>query len=87
MAKKIRLRMDALRAAKCLFDFWPSSSKPERVHELSGDLEGVFSIDLKQPYRVLFRPKELPTERPVKLEDLWKKIDSVVILRIEDTHG
>jgi len=59
MAKKLHLRRDALRAAESLADFWPPKKKPERVHELMGDLKGIFSIDLKQPYRLLFKPIEV----------------------------
>src|SRR6266481_152231 len=56
MAKKIQLRLAALEAAEALADFWPSSSGPERCHELTGNLVGTFSLDLKQPYRLLFEP-------------------------------
>ena len=56
MAKYIRLRIDALSAADNLRDFWPPRSKPERVHELQGKLAGKFSIDVKQPYRLIFQP-------------------------------
>ena len=56
MAKKLTLRLEVLRAAVSLADFWPPKSGPERCHELKGDREGVFSFDLKQPYRLLFRP-------------------------------
>ena len=56
MAKKIKLRVDALRAAAALSDFWPPFSGPERCHELKADLAGTFSMDVKQPYRLLFAP-------------------------------
>jgi proteic killer suppression protein len=62
MAKKLHLRRDALNAAESLADFWPPKKKPERVHELEGKLKGTFSIDLKQPYRLLFRPIETASE-------------------------
>src|SRR5437870_12359583 len=56
MAEKLALRLAALRAAESLADFWPPKSGPERCHELSGDRAGTFSVDLKQPYRLLFKP-------------------------------
>ena len=34
-AKKIRIRMQELRAAKSLMDFWPPKSPPGRCHELT----------------------------------------------------
>ncbi len=55
MAKKIALRLAALRAASSLADFWPPKSGPERCHELQGEMAGTFSVDLKQPYRLLFQ--------------------------------
>src|SRR5471030_2533755 len=58
MTRKIMLRRDALRAANSLGDFWPPESGPERCHELKGELAGTFSMDLKQPYRLLFEPIE-----------------------------
>jgi len=88
MAKKLSLRLDALRAADSLSDFWPPNSGPERCHELKGDLTGVFSIDLKQPYRLLFRPVEAapPADRSDE-QARWKSITSIDIVAIEDTHG
>ncbi len=54
MAKKIKNRVATLYAAASLADFWPPKSGPERCHELQGDLAGTFSVDVKQPYRLLF---------------------------------
>ena len=85
MAKKIGLRFAALRAADSLVDFWPPKSGPERCHELKGDLAGTFSIDLKQPYRMLFKPIEEPPN-PLDERQRWVGIKTVEILSIEDTH-
>jgi proteic killer suppression protein len=93
MAKKIRLRIDALSAAESLGDFWPPNSGPERCHELKGALTGTFSIDVKQPYRLLFRPvdfEDLDPEGEKEEKDerqRWLLIRSIEILSIEDTHG
>jgi len=87
MAKKLTLRLAALRAAQSLGDFWPPRSGPERCHELKGDLAGTFSVDVKQPYRLLFKPKEetLPADRSDERQR-WQSITAIVILAIEDTH-
>ncbi len=87
MSKKIRLRLDALAAAKSLADFWPPNSGPERCHELKGDLAGTFSIDIKQPYRLLFKSVEVARkdESQDKLQ-LWREIDEIILVGIEDTH-
>ena len=88
MAKKINIRMAALLAAESLAAFWPPYSGPERCHELKGDLSGQFSIDLKQPYRLLFRPVDVLNDLEAMDEKRrWGAIDAVEVLSIEDTHG
>lgn len=87
MARKLAMRLASLRAANSLADFWPPKSGPERCHELKGAGNGVFTVDLKQPYRLLFRPVE--TETPVDRTDeqkRWQSITSIDIFAIEDTH-
>ena len=88
MAKKIQRRLAALRAAKTLADFWPPKSGPERCHELIGDLAGQFSVDLKQPYRLLFVPVDGEVRGRCSDErEWWASVKSIEILAIEDTHG
>ena len=88
MTRKLRLRLAALRAADSLVDFWPPKSGPERCHELKGERGGTFSVDLKQPYRMLFKAVEAtpPPDRSDE-QQRWKSITSIDILAIEDTHG
>jgi proteic killer suppression protein len=79
---------DGRQTAESLADFWPPESGPERWHELRFDRAGTFSIDLKQPYRLLFRPVE--ADKPKDRSDeqgRWKAITEVTLLEIEDTHG
>jgi plasmid maintenance system killer protein len=87
-AKKLAVRITALEAADSLADFWPPKSGPERCHELLGKLIGTFSIDLNQPYRLLFRPVELntPSDRSDE-QTRWKSIKAIEIVAIENTHG
>jgi plasmid maintenance system killer protein len=88
MTKKIQLRLAALRAAASLADFWPPKSGPERCHELKGDHAGTFSMDVKQPYRLLFTPLgPAATEDRFDEQARWRSITSVDILAVEDTHG
>ena len=88
MCKKLLLRIAALKAAENLAVFWPPRSGPERCHELSGANKGTFSMDVKQPYRLLLKPIELekPIDRPDERER-WKAIAAVQLLTVEDTHG
>jgi proteic killer suppression protein len=99
MAKKIKLRLDALAAAESLADFWPPFSGPERCHELKGNLQGIFSVDVKQPYRLLFKQVEVEND-PVSQNEgetgcekserdgiqRWRSINAIEVLGIEDTH-
>src|ERR1700719_2399014 len=87
MAKKLMLRLAALRAADSLADFWPPNSGPERCHELKGERAGTFSVDLKQPYRLLFQPHaETPQTDRSDEQQRWKSITAIDIFGIEDTH-
>ena len=87
MAKKFMLRLAVLRAAESLADFWPPKSGPERCHELKGNRAGTFSVDLKQPYRLLFRAyAAMPPSDRSDEQQRWKAITSIDILGIEDTH-
>lgn len=88
MMRKIMLRLGELRAAVSLADFWPPMSGPERCHELKGELAGTFSIDLKQPYRLLFVPvEETPPKDRSDEQKRWASITKIEIVAIEDTHG
>jgi plasmid maintenance system killer protein len=87
MAKKLSLRIAALKAATSLADFWPPKTPPERCHELQGADLGKFTVDLKQPYRLVFAPVEekFPQDRSNERER-WSLITKINLLSIEDTH-
>jgi toxin HigB-1 len=77
-------RMMVLKAATCLPKV--SFTKPERRHELSGNRGGQFSVDLKQPYRLVFKthPNPLPRKNDGGLD--LKQITAITILDGEDYH-
>jgi proteic killer suppression protein len=87
MAKKIKLRLSSLAAAETLADFWPPNSGPERCHELIGDMKGIFSTDVKQPYRLLFKPVGEIKAEEIDLFQYWREVTTVDIIGIENTHG
>jgi plasmid maintenance system killer protein len=94
MFKKIRLRLGALQAAESLAAFWPPNQPPERCHELVGDLANIFSMDLVQPYRLLFREhKSGASDQDILLgstldeKERWKNIQKIEVIDIRDTHG
>lgn len=87
MAKKIAVRVSALQAAETLATFWPPKSGPERCHELKGRMDGIFSVDVKQPYRLLFAPLDVQLPLFDDEREKWKLIRAIEIVGIEDTHG
>lgn len=86
MATKIKIRINNLAAAECLADFWPPKSGPERCHELQGGMKGKFSVDVKQPYRLLFTVQE-EREAFEEERERWAAIKRIEIVGVEDTHG
>jgi plasmid maintenance system killer protein len=87
-AKKIRIRMQELRAARTLMDFWPPKTGPTRCHELTmGKRKGQLSVDLDHPYRLIFKPDHAPV--PLKPDGGldWSQVTAIMILGVEDTHG
>lgn len=86
-AHAIKTRYARLRAATSLNDFAPPYSGAARCHELTGNKAGIFSMDIKHPYRLLFKPNHDPVpQRPEGGID-WKQITAIEILGIEDTHA
>lgn len=84
-AKLIMRRMTELAAAENLQQL---TSLPQiRPHELSGNLKGRISLDLKHPYRLLIAPdyEEIPRKKDGGLD--WSQIKKVIIIGVEDTHG
>lgn len=83
-AKKIRQRLDDLRAAENLSVM---RTLPGRCHELKGDRSGQLSLDLDHPWRLIF----VPADDPPSLKDDggmdWQNVKAVKIIGIEDTHG
>lgn len=80
-AKRLRLRLDQLRAAENLEVM---RDLPGRCHELTGDLKGTLSLDLDGPYRLLFEP--LAESSPSKGGLDWSQVTAIRILKVENTH-
>lgn len=84
-AKKVRQRLVELRAAQTLDHI--SHLPPPRLHSLDQDRAGQFAVDVRQPYRLIFKPNHDPV--PVKPDgsvDLTK-VTSILLLGVEDYHG
>lgn len=85
-AKKLKILLTRLRAAPNLAIFAPPYSPPDRCHELGNNLKGLLSLDLDDPYRLLFRPahEPVPTRSEGGLD--WQSVTAIEIVRIENTH-
>jgi len=85
-AKVIRVRLAELRAAVSLHDLGLPYDGPGRCHELTGNRKGQLSVDLDQPYRLIFVPNHepIPCKNDGGLD--WKQVTAIMIIGIEDTH-
>ncbi|MBD1925139.1 killer suppression protein [Trichocoleus sp. FACHB-90] len=82
-AKRIRRRLDDLRAAVVLEDMRPL---PGRCHELLHNYSGHLSLDLDHPYRLIFEPADEPIPTKIDGGIDWTKVTAVRIIGVEDTH-
>jgi len=84
-ATKIRQQLAELAAANTLADM--STLPPPRCHQLRGDWDEQFAVDISGNERLVFEVDHDPTPRnPDKGIDL-AQVTAIVILRIEDYHG
>ncbi|MEZ4687000.1 MAG: type II toxin-antitoxin system RelE/ParE family toxin [Bacteroidia bacterium] len=82
-AKKIKSRLDDMRAADSLEDL---RHAPGRYHALTGDRQGQWACDLDHPYRLIFEPHEQPPPTDEQGTVLWVEIYGVEIVDIADYH-
>lgn len=82
-AKRIRQRLDELRAANSLDEM---RMLPGRCHALKGDRAGQLSLDLVHPQRLVFEPADVPPALKPDGGIDWKQVRTVRLLGIEDTH-
>ncbi len=83
-ARVIMRRMMVLAAAPTLNDV--SNRPPERCHELLGDRSGMFAVDIKHPYRIIFKPNHDPI--PVKYDGSInrERVTDITIMEVGDYH-
>ena len=83
-AKRIMMRLDLLKAAKCLADV--PSTPPPRRHELKGDRAGCFAVDVTGNWRLVFRPN--PHLAPLAPDGGYylQAITAITVIVVEDYH-
>ena len=84
MATKLAQRLSELSAADSLQDI--SYLPPPRLHELTGNLAGQFSVDLDYPYRLLFVPAHDPVPELGDGGIDRSQVTEIEIIKIENTH-
>lgn len=85
LSKKLRLRLMQIQAVSCLEDLFYLPGT--RCHQLSGNRDNQFAVDLKHPYRLVFEPNHDPV--PLKGDGGFDigRITSILILEVVDYHG
>lgn len=84
MSNKLKQRLMELKAATTLSDI--SYLPPARCHELKGDRNGQFSVNLKQPYRLIFIPVDSLSSQKIKGSMDKSQVTAIKIIEIVDTH-
>lgn len=80
---KIMRRMEVLNAAPSLSHV--PRTPPERCHQLKGDRDEDFAVDIQHPFRLLFQIPEPIPRKPDGGIDL-SAVTRIVIVGIEDYH-
>jgi proteic killer suppression protein len=82
-ASAIRLRIAVLEAAPSLATV--PAQPPPRRHQLKGDMDELFAVDLKHPYRLVFHPwPDVPRRKDGGID--LERVTRIEILRVEDYH-
>ncbi|MAE50883.1 MAG: system killer suppression protein [Micavibrio sp.] len=84
-ARKIQRRLTVLRDADCLEQI--SHKPPERRHQLSGNRDEEFTVDIEDQWRIIFKPNhnEIPRKEDGGID--ISKVTAISIIDIcEDTH-
>ncbi len=78
-AKAIAMRMAVLKSARNLAGV--PTTPPDRRHQLVGDRDERFAVDLVHPYRLVFAPDHAPIPRD---DDGGIDIERVTSITVED---
>jgi len=86
-SKILKVVLARLRAAPNLGIFAPPYSPPDRCHELTGNRKGQLTIDLDDPYRLVFIPAHEPLPKRAEGGLDWSQVTAIEIRGVEDTHA
>lgn len=83
-ARFIMNRMMVLYASPNLSEV--PAQKPDRCHQLTGNRKWQFSVDIKHPFRLIFKPDHDPIPRKDDGGLDLNRITAITILGVEDYH-
>ena len=78
------MRMAVLKAARSLA--LVPTTPPERRHQLSGNRDEQFALDLAQPYRLVFEANNEPIPREEDGGVDTEQVTEITILDVVDDH-
>ena len=84
MVQTIRARLGVLNNAKTLSD--APKTKPDRVHQLKGDRDEQFAVDLVHPKRLVFELNHDPIPRTADGGIDLKRVTAITVLDVVDYH-
>lgn len=77
LAKRLKMRIDALSAAISLADI--SHLPPPRRHKLNNPYKGCYAVDINGPFRLIFRPNDQSSTTE-------SQINSITVLEVKNYH-
>lgn len=83
-ARTIMMRIGVLKNAKTLSKV--PATKPERMHQLRGDRDEQFAVDLAHPYRLVFEPNHDPFPRKEDGGFDLERVTAIQISEVVDYH-
>lgn len=84
MAKVIMIRLTTLKAAETLEQV--PTTPPDRRHQLRGDRDEQYAVDLVHPYRLIFEPNHDPMPRKEDGGIDLKQVNAITIIEVIDYH-
>ena len=83
MADKIMQRIDDISKIENLENLM---ELPGRHHLLEGDKKGYFACDLKQPYRLIYKPANNPLPKRADGSLIYSEVTEIEIIEIINYH-
>lgn len=62
------------------------TTPPERMHQLTGNLNEQFAVDLIHPFRLIFEPNHEPLPRRDDGGIDRQRVEAITILGVKDYH-